>query len=294
MKNDPFFDCASIVDCAMPTVRSVWLLHNDSVVENDSKDSLTPCSTDDEIVVPVLVTRETGSYRQLAVTAVTTSGAAAVVEIGCSTGGTLESLWKACGDKLDWIGLDNSLEMVRTVQAKIEAKSVTNAACVYQVNVLSDSVAATKCIMQHLAHKSNIVVFLVDIGGNRALGPVLRTVAWVLDELIPSVSSRTTIIVKNQDLAAALQQAASEEWFRAMLQSLRPASFPHHPLKAPRVMSPLHVGVPICRYHNYHAHGCFKFSNENAASCPFDHEHCHWCLEPGHIALQCRAAQPHS
>jgi hypothetical protein len=276
----------------MPIVRSVWLLHNDSVVENDSKDSPTPCSTEDEIVVPVLVTRETRSYRQLAVSA---AGAnrAAVVEIGCSTGGTLESLWKACGDKLDWIGLDNSLEMVRTVQAKIEAKSVTGAVGVYQVNVLSDSVAAAKCTMQHLAHK-NSVVFLVDIGGNRALGPVLRTVAWVLDELIPAVSSRTTIIVKNQDLAAALQQAASEEWFRAMLQSLRPASFPHHPLKAPRVMSPLQQGVPICRYHNYHAHGCFKFGNEHAASCPFDHEHCHWCLEPGHTALQCRAAQAHS
>ena len=64
-----------------------------------------------------------------------------------------------------------------------------------------------------------------------------------------------------------------------------------HPKKAPLVLSP--TGVPICRYHNYHPEGCIKFNKSKSSAadetkeCLFEHDHCHWCLAAGHIALNC-------
>jgi FkbM family methyltransferase len=43
-------------------------------------------------------------------------------------------------------------------------------------------------------------------------------------------------------------------------------------------------GQAICRYHNYKICGCKK---DDYDECEFDHVHCHVCLEPGHVALQC-------
>jgi len=54
-----------------------------------------------------------------------------------------------------------------------------------------------------------------------------------------------------------------------------------HPLKAPMAVCPVDGHTPICRYFNYHKNGCKK------SKCEFDHEHCHWCLQKGHIALHC-------
>ena len=116
-------------------------------------------------------------------------------------------------------------------------------------------------------------------------------------------------------------------WFREVLaervDNVRP-SLPKHPLKAPMVFSPIGDGTtPICRYHNYHVKGCLKYksginrrhNNDNnikydptgdgdAATtssyestndqndavydiCPFDHDHCHACLQQGHKARDC-------
>jgi SAM-dependent methyltransferase len=59
-----------------------------------------------------------------------------------------------------------------------------------------------------------------------------------------------------------------------------------HPAKAPMAYSPTDGWTPICRYHNYHPKGCKK-RNYAASPCVFDHEHCHACRQPGHIALHC-------
>ena len=56
---------------------------------------------------------------------------------------------------------------------------------------------------------------------------------------------------------------------------------PKHPLKAPKVLSPKDNKTPICRYYNYHENGC------QHSPCEFDHEHCHACLKPGHVARNC-------
>jgi SAM-dependent methyltransferase len=59
-----------------------------------------------------------------------------------------------------------------------------------------------------------------------------------------------------------------------------------HPAKAPMAYSPKDGTTPICRYHNYHQEGC-KRHNDPVSPCPFDHNHCHACRQPGHIAMNC-------
>ena len=45
-------------------------------------------------------------------------------------------------------------------------------------------------------------------------------------------------------------------------------------------------GAPqICRFHNYDpVNGCKRYS---AKQCLLDHDHCHFCLQPGHPAHAC-------
>ena len=86
-------------------------------------------------------------------------------------------------------------------------------------------------------------------------------------------------------------------------------SFPRHPLKAPLRLSPKDSSTPICRYHNYHKKGCrrwiqqqqqeaqnigVKEEQDSRIFCDLDHDHCHWCLLEGHIALNCPQKDPFS
>ncbi len=59
-----------------------------------------------------------------------------------------------------------------------------------------------------------------------------------------------------------------------------------HPVKAPLSLSPKDNATPICRFHNYHPDGCKRLNDSR--KCPYDHEHCHWCKQTGHVALNCR------
>ncbi len=59
-----------------------------------------------------------------------------------------------------------------------------------------------------------------------------------------------------------------------------------HPIQAPLALSPKDNVTPICRFHNYHPDGCKRRNVSNV--CPFDHEHCHWCKQIGHVALNCK------
>ncbi len=52
----------------------------------------------------------------------------------------------------------------------------------------------------------------------------------------------------------------------------------------------------ICRFHNYDPiNGCKRYCAGQAdlpgeqRLCLLDHEHCHWCLKPGHPAHACAA-----
>jgi hypothetical protein len=71
--------------------------------------------------------------------------------------------------------------------------------------------------------------------------------------------------------------AAPEPWFL----EARAGGFRKHPLQYPQRST--HGGVRICRPHSYDAaKGCLK-----REQCPFDHIHCHHCLEPHHRAVDC-------
>ena len=60
-----------------------------------------------------------------------------------------------------------------------------------------------------------------------------------------------------------------------------------HPVQAPLALSPKDNVTPICRFHNYHPDGC-KRINHDSKKCPYDHEHCHWCKQFGHVAMNCK------
>jgi hypothetical protein len=170
---------------------------------------------------------------------------------------------------------------------------------------------------------------LIDIGGNRECGPVIKTMAWVLDTFGGTEDLRMVIVKSRALVRQALSDCGNEseifnstsdsahgsnttnrvptlnasngilsggtEWFKATKHKLLVAQQNRfdqrfkHPLKAPKVLSPADGTTPICRYHNYHRDGC-KLHNDRVAlgtHCPFDHEHCHACLQEGHVAKDC-------
>ena len=206
---------------------------------------------------------------------------------------------------------------------------------------------------------SSPTVVFVDIGGNRDDISVLKVLEWVFniraykesgkDELSSASASSSSssplrlVIVKSRALVESMLSSSSggkigvsstgvvsdgSGWFREALaervHNVRP-SLPKHPLKAPMVFAPIGDGTtPICRYHNYHVRGCWKYNsvtnrrrnndnnnkydpnrdddtatassqesgndkNDDAVHhiCPFDHDHCHACLQRGHRARDC-------
>lgn len=65
-----------------------------------------------------------------------------------------------------------------------------------------------------------------------------------------------------------------EKWFAAA----RANGFSSNPLRHPVRQTP--DGTPICRLHNYN-------SCKNLDICRYDHTHCHYCGQQGHIAVHC-------
>lgn len=170
-------------------------------------------------------------------------------------------------------------------------------------------------------------IVLIDIGGNRELDSVVRMIDWVQTEfngarprvilvksealemelsksILPYASSNCA------DLCVAEDGLISngQEWFNSLVTSSADVGIANnrnltrkqllsmysHPKKVPLVLSPKD-STPICRYHNYHPDGCKKFhkrkdvktAKEDKVQCQYDHEHCHYCQQVGHVALDC-------
>jgi hypothetical protein len=183
-----------------------------------------------------------------------------------------------------------------------------------RVDALVDPYAAIKAACTF--HVNGPTIVFVDIGGNREEVGVLRMLQFLLHGPFPDLRQ---IIIKSRALcqslvagttttnSTAFQKAGHadgdglvvervDQWLEEHLgrlsTSILPA-LPKHPQKAPIRLCPADDKTPICRYHNYHKNGCHK----KDGSCPFDHNHCHVCLQPGHSALDCehvqqRARQP--
>jgi hypothetical protein len=126
----------------------------------------------------------------------------------------------------------------------------------------------------------------------------------------PLCGNNTSPQVQNDKLTITTtgsQYNSTDLWFRRMAWKARCSRFPKHPLKAPKVPSPVNASICICRYHNYNSNGCLRYNHhlkygqcsestnnhdlpnrhDGQHLCPFDHEHCHWCLNVGHVALSC-------
>jgi SAM-dependent methyltransferase len=188
-----------------------------------------------------------------------------------------------------------------------------------RVDALVDPRAAIQAACVFHAHGPTMV--FVDIGGNREEVGVLRMLQFLL--LNAPFPDLHQIIIKSRALCQSLMVDNKITFFKAnagggrddfggddddgfvvervdawleaelgrLSTSLLP-ELPRHPQKAPIRYCPVapnsndKTKTPICRYHNYHKNGCHK-TNE---SCPFDHVHCHFCLQPGHKALDCAHA----
>jgi hypothetical protein len=224
----------------------------------------------------IIVTPETNHFRQMA-SQVTSSDK--LLEIGCSTGETSKLLIPLCDT---WVGLDTSEQMIAQCKTTI-GDSLDEKTCHFAiVDALIDPAKAE----QECKKFGDLSVIFIDIGGNRECINVLRMVSWVQE----TFQTPRLIIVKSRELFHSIKSSASidegtgliengSDWFRQRKQQ---RALPKHPLKAPMVMSPKDGTTPICRYHNYHKSGCSKQS-----VCPLDHDHCHACQKPGHIAKDC-------
>ncbi|GAX22324.1 hypothetical protein FisN_3Hh470 [Fistulifera solaris] len=233
--------------------------------ENHEKDPLS-----------IIITAATKHYRQLAASQLCPQDA--VLEIGCSTGETSEIIWNRASS---WIGWDTSAEMTERTMSK--HSSSCHRVC-QKMNALSEPALAYQTVHQH--QPATTAVWM-DIGGNRDMNGVARMLHWILTSPFPALR---LIVVKSEELVRELSSVpVNSEGILQMdgmeflnQKRLEFCRLPRHPQQAPKVYSPTDPSLPICRYHNYHKKGCGKGSD-----CPFDHVHCHMCLEAGHVAMNC-------
>jgi SAM-dependent methyltransferase len=231
----------------------------------------------------VIVTPDTTNYRLLCASQVTSNDI--VLELGCSSGQASLILIKYAKF---WVGLDTSEEMIQHCRDEILARDLTPDLHVYKVDALKDPTLAKDLILN--ANPQNLPpshVF-IDIGGNRAFESVLQMLDWVTKAFHPVL-----IVVKSQPLSRNLQskEYSFDSYGIDMTKNILQLNsnvfpkIPSHPLKAPlRYVTDREK--PICRYHNYHKDGCSKFPS---GRCTLDHDHCHLCLQPGHVAKQCHS-----
>ena len=235
----------------------------------------------------IILTSETIPYRHLACSQVQDTDD--ILEIGCSTGEASVILLRY---GRSWVGLDTSVDMIEQCTDRLKSSCDKSKSWkAVKADALSDPKGALKEAKKFNAQGPSVV--FLDIGGNREFKSVLNMTSWVLQ----SFSNVRLIAIKSRELVATtISDSTSTEfqldpttglfaegmaWFQKQVDANARPALPSHPLKAPLVFSPKDATKPICRYHNYHQNGCSK------DKCPYDHEHCHLCLKPGHIALNC-------
>lgn len=258
-----------------------WKLidHNEKQLAVYEKRLIPVFHSRDETALSVLITSETIHYRHLAASQIDDQDA--VLEIGCSTGETSEVVWKYAKS---WVGFDTSTQMMERTSSKYASSSERTCRFLCQkMNALVEPENALHVVNEHQATS---VVFM-DIGGNREMNGVARMMHWILTCSFPKLR---LIVLKSEEFFREMsdQCVLDAEGFvddgSAFLETklLSSRRLPTHPLQAPKAYSPMDSSLAICRYHNYHEKGCLKGN-----SCPFDHVHCHMCLNPGHIAKNC-------
>ena len=303
-----------------------------------------------------------------------------VLEIGCSTGELSKMVWKnhfevpptsadsssasaetEAENGPSWIGMDHSQEMINRCQEQLDHHNASTARrrSFYASKVVKiDALAEPKRALKEATSPTELfgpcpTVVLIDIGGNRECGPVIKTLLWVLKAFggvdnnnNGSSCSLRMVIVKSRALVRQLlsdcgnsgtmndsdrnnnnnninsnininsnsnsninsnsnpsldastgivSRDATHQKLLATGKNRFERRF-KHPLKAPKVMSPIDGTTPICRYHNYHKGGCQRYNDRLtvATKCLLDHDHCHACLRRGHVAKNCPSYETQS
>jgi len=226
----------------------------------------------------LLLTPETIPYRNLAWSQLT--GDDKVLEIGCSTGECSKIVLRRTKN---WFGIDTSSEIIAKCQSLVGSEFADRTA---KLDCLVSPIQTRNAIIEKLGEPTHV---FIDIGGNRSWASVVKAIAWTYQSFQPQL-----VVVKSRELVAECKLEAGlinketgkleeEGWFETKLQSISTkATLPKHALGAPCSFS-LADNNLICRYHNYYKDGCKKKDD----GCILDHEHCHLCLEKGHVALDC-------
>ena len=224
------------------------------------------------------------------------------------------------------VAFDTGSDMIARARehvASAAADAPAEAVRFHRIDALADPRAGMAAAPRHPD------AIFVDIGGNRELAGVARMLNWVLRSFCRAAPTADAdaephlhphlpriVVVKSQALVRELMGSTGasvgddgavpggSEWFSVVVRSVdeqrnRTASFGSgtdsggkgpprysHPQKAPLALNPTDGKTPVCRFHNYHAAGCLR-----GERCEFDHVHCHWCLRPGHRALECSRQQ---
>eukprot|EP00977_Amphora_coffeiformis_P012898 scaffold3276_cov168-Amphora_coffeaeformis.AAC.15 len=295
-------------DHEMP--RKAWIKMDDGARQQAPCHRLFPVmerpATKDDGVVLLVVTHDTSSFRQAAWSQLQPwKHKHHVVEFGCSTGQTSEILWRQAAS---WVGFDTSASMIKKVQErqkKVNQDSTRASSQLFcmRLDALVDPPRARE--MARRFHEPTDA--FLDIGGNRSEEAVWRLLHFLCSaSAFPELGQ---VVIKSEELhdrllgdinldpndgpwhISQLSFEKSEAWLQERVDALSDSlvkdsiqKLPKHPLKAPMRSSPLDGTTPICRFHNYHANGCARFRDKE---CPYDHTHCHWCLQPGHVAKNC-------
>jgi hypothetical protein len=223
-----------------------------------------------------------------------------------------------------WMGWDTGQTMVDKVQDKIDQYIIDNnntrtsghmnkkeALVCRKIDAMVDPETAWQMAIDHFCppttnSSSSNMTILIDIGGNRNANAVAKILQWALELPGHGTNNNKTIVLRIVIIKSEEMFALDDpmNWFldtrhkqrldvrlsSTMISTAAAGSsssigikiFPSHPLKAPKRYSPHDPTRFVCRYHNYHPKGCQK-----AEACQFDHTHCHWCLQAGHMALDC-------
>ena len=230
-----------------------------------------------------------------------------VIEIGCSYGQASQLLLGGAS----YLGVDISYECIsHCLQAMPSARFV-------RMDVMSDQDGFRAAL-----NAESPTLVALDIGGVRNMPDVVFVIDYVLSALAAHgrieaelasfakgpVASSLLILVKSEQLAQVLETHSVEAtrsnaladsgaipcpdgWWTAARElcqqrknggkglgldvKLRVPTW--YPQRAAEPGAPF-----ICRYHNYAFIGCKK-----TVRCPFDHDHCHFCFQLGHIARDC-------
>lgn len=233
----------------------------------------------------VLLTKTTVDYRKVATTLSTnlTPSPALAVDIGSAYGNTAAALAKHLPSPKHVLGIDVGWKFVE------EARKSYPEIQFERLDVLEDAEFVKQLIADKRGDISCPLWVFVDIGGVRELAALVRLLPFI-HQLHPQF-----LVVKSKRLVSCAASRDMEEFWPSVLAIEKAegitggskerrggAAISRYPLKLPVRFND--QGVEICRFHNYSPSGCIR---GETGQCSFDHATCHWCSEPGHVALGC-------